>query len=194
MGACVSNSASIDCAMDSVDQCLHATAMFFLLRAKCDCYFCASRFCALATCSFMWLQPTFTPFLWILLDQAEAGVTELDERSAVSLAQPVLHVVGDRLDMKQRTAEFKQRGPLDGLHIAPRSGRCRRPGRGTSVRRATARSFIGMAVPSGISLPGPSCSNRASNVTSIGALTWISCVTVSERLSISDRVVVIVSP
>src|ERR1700759_1150774 len=69
--------------------------------------------------------------------------------------------------------------------LLPRSRYQRPPGQGSS--------FMGIAVPSGISLAS-SCSSRAANVTSSDALTRISWFTVKDRLSISERVAVIVSP
>ena len=44
--------------------------------------------------------------------------------------------------------------------------------------------FIGIGLPSAVSLCGPICSSNAANVFSIGALTWISWVMFSVRSSI----------
>src|SRR5260370_1154273 len=69
---------------------------------------------------------------------------------------------------------------------SPRSRNQRPPGHGSS--------FIGIGVPSGISLERPSCSRSAANVASSDARTRISWFTDSERLSIPGRVNVMISP
>jgi len=43
----------------------------------------------------------------------------LDQCSAWFLIQPVLHIGSDWIGHKQRSVEFKQRRPLDGLHMSP---------------------------------------------------------------------------
>src|SRR5215831_16439540 len=67
----------------------------------------------------------------------------------------------------------------------PRSRNQRPPGQGSS--------FIGIGVPSCISLCGPSCSSSAANVASSDARTRISSFTVKDKLSIPGRVRVIFS-
>jgi hypothetical protein len=62
------------------------------------------------------------PGLLILGDEAERGVPEGDQGSAVGFTQPVLHVGNERERGEQWTGEFKQRGPLDGLDVGVRAG------------------------------------------------------------------------
>ena len=44
---------------------------------------------------------------------------EGDQGSAIHFTQPILHVGNERKRGEQRTSEFQQRGPLDGLDIGP---------------------------------------------------------------------------
>ena len=55
----------------------------------------------------------------VILNQTERCMMELDERSAIFLAQPVLQIGDNRIRHEQRTGKFNQRGPLDGLHVSP---------------------------------------------------------------------------
>src|SRR5450631_1183398 len=53
------------------------------------------------------------------LNKSEGGVVKLDQRSAVFLAQPVLHIRDRRIGHKQRSRNFEERRPLDGLYVSP---------------------------------------------------------------------------
>src|SRR5580692_11626631 len=55
----------------------------------------------------------------IVLNEAETGVTELDDCIVAILGEAVLHVVGDGVGHHERSAEFEKRGALDGLHGGP---------------------------------------------------------------------------
>ena len=83
-------------------------------------YFVCERFRALANFSVNVAPATDDALAVIFLNQAETGVTELDQRSTRLFAQPVLHVVRHRMRHHQRSAEFQQRRPLDGLHVRPK--------------------------------------------------------------------------
>src|SRR5262249_37384824 len=51
--------------------------------------------------------------------EAERQVPEGDERPAVDLGEPILHVRDDRRRHEERTGDLEQRRPLDGLDMAP---------------------------------------------------------------------------
>ena len=72
-------------------------------------------------------------------------------------------------------------GGLHGLHVSPEMSVSVAqiaihlpPGQGSI--------FIGIALPSGVSLSGPICSSKAAKMSSSVARTWISCVATNVRL------------
>lgn len=52
-------------------------------------------------------------FTVVLLNEAERGVTKLDERSAVFFTQTILHVVRNGVRHKERATELEQSGSFD---------------------------------------------------------------------------------
>src|SRR6202030_2945167 len=79
----------------------------------------AARFGALAN-AFIDVRPASDhAFPVLLLNEAEAGVAELDDGHAIFFAEAVLDVVGDGIGHHQRAREFEERGPLDGLNVSP---------------------------------------------------------------------------
>src|ERR1700690_2419016 len=72
------------------------------------------------TSAIVHVRPTLHHSLAMLVrNQSERQVMKLDQRSALHLTQPVLHVGADRIGHEQRPIELQQRGPLDRLHMAP---------------------------------------------------------------------------
>src|SRR5258708_6125679 len=70
--------------------------------------------------AFMDVRPASdNAFPVFLLNEAEAGVTELDDGHAVLFAEAVLDVVGDGVRHHQRAGEFEAAGPLYGFEVGP---------------------------------------------------------------------------
>ena len=55
----------------------------------------------------------------IVLNESERRMTEGDRCRAIRLGQAVLDIRDEGIRRKQRACNFKQRGPLDGLHMTP---------------------------------------------------------------------------
>src|SRR6185437_1613910 len=59
------------------------------------------------------------PAFHLFWNRADRVVVEHDLRPRAVRAQPVLHVVGDRMREHERAEKFEQRRPLDRLHLRP---------------------------------------------------------------------------
>src|SRR5262245_28877344 len=55
----------------------------------------------------------------IVLNESQRRMPELDQRSAVRVAEAVLDIGDHRIGHEQRTGDFEQRRTLDGLHVSP---------------------------------------------------------------------------
>ena len=58
-------------------------------------------------------------FAVIVLDESEAGMPEVDQRSTGFFAETILHVVGNGIGHEERSRKFDERGTLDGLYVCP---------------------------------------------------------------------------
>src|SRR5512135_2035801 len=112
MGACVSNSLSISCAIDISDSPVGEVRF-------CETANLSGRFGTLART----LENPVPAFVHVLamfrIHPAKPVVVELDQRATVHFAQPVLHVGRKRIGGKHWPNELKQRRPLNCLHMSP---------------------------------------------------------------------------
>ena len=118
------------------------------------------------------ISPAFHHTLSVgILNKPEGGVVKLDQRSAVFLAQPVLHIRDSRIGHEQRSRNFEQRRPLDGLHVSPEVSVAIAQVAVPPVRPARARSSSASECRPAFHSPAPICSSNAANVVTSDALT-----------------------
>src|ERR1035441_10289085 len=64
--------------------------------------------------------PALSHALFVIVrNKSECHVVELDQRSPIFFAQPVLQIRNHRIRHEQRSGDFDKRRPLDGLHVSP---------------------------------------------------------------------------